>query len=54
MKSFKEFRREWVLYPSKEMIIEAEIKKAYDRYTANFIALKHYNEKNNENDSKCT
>ena len=54
MKTFKEFRREWVLYPSKEMIIEAEIKKAYDRYTANFIALKYYSENNKGKDSKCS
>lgn len=32
MKTFKEFRREWVLNPSKEMIVESEIILAYERY----------------------
>ena len=31
-KSFIEFRREWVLNPSKEMIVEQEIIEAYNRY----------------------
>ena len=31
-KTFKEFRRDWVLNPSKEMIVEQEIKDAYYRY----------------------
>lgn len=31
-KSFKDFRREWILNPSKEMIVEKEIVIAYDKY----------------------
>ena len=32
MKTFKEFRSDWILDPSKEMIVESEINAAYDRY----------------------
>ena len=31
-KTYAEFRREWVLDPSKEMIVESEIEIAYERY----------------------
>lgn len=39
MKTFKEFRREWVLDPSKEMIVEKEIISAYDRYKLNLLTI---------------
>jgi len=36
MKTFKQFRREWILDPSKEMIIEKEIVIAYDKYKSDY------------------
>jgi len=39
MKTRKEFRREWILDPSKEMIIESEIDIAYDKYKLNLLTI---------------
>lgn len=36
MKTFKQFRRDWVLNPSKEIIVESEIVLAYERYKKQF------------------
>jgi alanine-alpha-ketoisovalerate/valine-pyruvate aminotransferase len=32
MKTFEQFRSEWILNPSKEMIVESEIADAYEKY----------------------
>ena len=34
MKTFEQFRRDWILDPSKEMIVEKEIVVAYKVYKA--------------------
>jgi len=40
MKTFKQFRSDWVLDPSKEMIVEKEIIIAYERYKSDFLESK--------------
>jgi hypothetical protein len=35
----KEFRRNWILDPSKEMVVESEIDIAYDKYKLNLLTI---------------
>lgn len=42
MKTFEQFRHDWVLNPSKEMIVESEIVDAYKKYAIEAIFEKHH------------
>jgi len=42
MKTFEQFRSEWILNPSKEMIVESEIELAYKKYASEAILFNDY------------